>query len=124
MKTLLNVAFGMFILCLTSNVITAQTASLTSNIDIAESDSETTSEKDELIKKYPWVKTHMKNNTTDLLKVSEVLSEGIHNFVMIETDDNKTFYDKDGNRYCTQTDEVNCEEFYNMSPGQLKWNRS
>jgi hypothetical protein len=122
MKALMKSAFMMLVLCLTSNGIFAQGEFISQ--DNPPYKMTVQSDKDELIKKYPWVKSHFVSKKNTLTKVSEILSNGNQNFVMIETDNDKILYDTYGNTYCTDLESLYRSGFHKLRPGELHWTRS
>lgn len=124
MKTLFKSAFMMLVLCLASNVTTAQATVVQSVSDTQNNtEAEPKTDKDALVKKYPWVKKLIKETAEGKLNISEVMSEGVHDFLLVETNESKILYDTSGKPYCTSHASLDCNEFYKITPGELKWNR-
>ncbi len=115
MKTLvLNLIFISFLMGYQS--VTAQEATLVSEVKI---DKEET-DKDKLIQKYSWLKAHLKKNKNQTISISEMVYANIP-YLTIKVADQLVMYDAEGNRYCTQSDKLNCKEFYNLTEGELSW---
>lgn len=108
------------VFCFAGQTIFAQESSDTNT----ETASKVDLKKDDLIKKYSWTKSFFDNTTSPVIAVKEMLSVAGTDYVLIETKDSKTMYDSDGKRYCADSAELNCIEFYKLKPGILTWNQS
>ncbi len=80
--------------------------------------------KDELIKTYAWTKPHFENTATPVLAIKQMQSAEGHEFVLIESEDSKTLYDTSGKQYCADHAQLDCVDFYKLSPSDLTWKRS
>jgi hypothetical protein len=118
MKNILFNSLVLFALCLVTQTASAQ--------QVAELDAnkETVLEtaKDKLLTKYSWLSNHLKDEK-NISSIKEMQYGGITDFVMIKTNTSQVLYDADGQRYCTNSPELNCKEHYNLSAGALEWNR-
>ncbi len=122
MKNLICNSILMLVLCFASNVAIAQDAMMMDNEKMEKAETDNT--KESLLKKYPWVKSHMQNTALNQLEIMEMKSENNAEYIVIKTDKDKIMYDKDGNKYCTDSSTLDCKEFYKLSPGDLTWRRS
>ena len=120
MRNVIIFSIALFAFCIVTQPLSAQQADASQSEVAVKTDSD----KDKLLKKYAWLKTHVKDKANKVLTIKEVLSSGASGFVLIETGVDKILYDKDGVRYCTESSSLNCEEFYKLTPGDLKWTRS
>ena len=121
MKNLVCNSILMLMLCLVSSVASAQDAMIMENEKMAAIETDNT--KESLIKKYPWLKSHMDNKERSKVEVMEMTSENKTEFIVIKTDKDKVMYDKEGNKYCTFSSKLDCKEFYKLSPGNLEWSK-
>ena len=119
MKASVKSAFLMFVLCLSSNGFFAQ--GLTVSEDMITDYTYVTSNKDELIRKYLWDKSHFESTHKPPTKVSEVLSGGQCKFGVIETKNMKVLYDTQGKTYYTDLKSHYRSRFYKISLGELQW---
>lgn len=81
-------------------------------------------DKQELINSYSWMKTHFENTSNPVVSVKEMQAEGGANFIFVESKDSKIMFDSDGKRYCTDSKDFSCMEFYKLNEGSLSWARS
>lgn len=85
---------------------------------------ETEVAKEKLLEKYDWLKSHLETHEKEILQVQELIYAGSKEFVLIETKDKTIMYDGDGQRYCTESPELNCKEYYKLTSSNLKWSPS
>ncbi len=81
-------------------------------------------DKQELIDAYSWMKTHFEDTANPVVAVKEMQAEGGANFIFVEFKDSKIMFDSDGKRYCVDSKDFSCMEFYKLNEGSLSWARS
>lgn len=119
MKNVLFNSIVLFSLCLMAQSSTAQ------QVEVLDNQKEVVEKTDKakLLKKYTWLSTHLKK-MTKVKAIAEMRHKEHKDFVIIETTDSKIMYDSNGKTYCTESPELNCTEYYKLTPGKLKWRQS
>ena len=120
MKNVIIFSITLLAFCFMNQSLYAQQADMSKSETTAKPESD----KDKLMKKYAWLKSHFKDKSNEVKSVKEVSSSGVSGFVLIEAGTDKILYDNDGKRYCTESPSLDCEAFYKLSPGDLSWTRS
>ena len=102
MKNVLLNALMILILGCTVQLGYAQDA-----VNLDEAAAEVESAKEQLIQKYEWVKDHLDNTDQPVQQITEMRYAQDVAFVLIETAGGAVIYDHKGNRYCSDTPNLN-----------------
>lgn len=78
--------------------------------------------KDQLLIDYPWLEKHIDQKDCQGHKVSVYkMKKGDTKYVFIEETDKRAMYDESGNLYCTNSNELDCQEYYDLISTGESW---